>query len=58
MSDHYSISEILNAVEELQEKKTKKIMNVENKSNKILKDDIPQNTLRLIEEAEKRIKRS
>ena len=58
MTDHYSISEILNAVEELQEKKTKKIMNAENKSIKILKDDIPQNTLRLIEEAEKRIKRS
>ena len=58
MTDHYSISEILNAVEELQEKKTKKIMNTENKSIKILKDDIPQNTLRLIEEAEKRIKRS
>ncbi|MDC3127534.1 hypothetical protein OA498_02585 [Candidatus Pelagibacter bacterium] len=58
MKDHYSIDEILNAVEELQDKKTKKVIIIDDKPIKNQKDSIPQNTLKLIEEAEKAINKS
>lgn len=58
MEDLYSVDEILNAVEELQDKKPKKVMIIDNKPIKKHKDDIPQNTLKLIEEAEKTINKS
>ena len=52
VKQNYSIDEILNAVDELQDKRK------ESKSNDVIlnaKDDseIPKNTLKLIEEAEK-----
>ncbi|MDC3104438.1 hypothetical protein OA383_01785 [Candidatus Pelagibacter bacterium] len=58
MKELYSIDEILNAVDELQVKKSqqsiiKKQTHIHNK-----KDDIPTNTLKLIEEAEKTINKS
>ena len=54
MEQIYSIEEILNAVNDLQ-KKTKKndTNNLEIKRKKNNSLEIPQNTLRLIEEAEK-----
>ena len=55
MKNLYSINEILKAVDELQSKKDKKITNIEVKSNKNRKDDIPQSALKLIEEAEKNL---
>ena len=58
MEDLYSINEILNAVEELQDKKSKKVMIIDNKPTEYQKDGIPQNTLKLIEEAEKAINKS
>ena len=51
MDERYSIEEILNAVNELQ--KDKKIKDESTKSKKLDNSDIPKNTLRLIEEAEK-----
>ena len=54
MEDNYSINEILLAVDDLQNlkrNKTKKISSVSNA--KIDNSDIPKNTLKLIEEAEK-----
>ena len=51
MDEKYSIEEILNAVNELQ--KDKKIKVESTKSKKLDNSDIPKNTLRLIEEAEK-----
>jgi len=53
MKDLYSINEILNAVEELQDKKTKKVTIIDDKPTYYRKDSIPQDTLKLIEEAEK-----
>ena len=54
--DHYSINEILNAVEDLQKlKKNNDLMNFKNQDNlKNSKDtnEIPINTIKLIEEAE------
>ena len=58
MKDLYSINEILNAVEELQDKKSKKVTIIDDKPNKYQKDSIPQDTLKLIEEAEKAINKS
>ena len=58
MKDLYSIDDILSAVNELEDKKTKKVKIVNNKPYKKQKDDIPQNTLKLIEEAEKTINKS
>ena len=58
MKDLYSIDEILNAVEELQDKKSKKVIIIDDKPIKDQKDSIPQNTLKLIEEAEKAINKS
>tara|TARA_X000000368_G_scaffold313463_1_gene251053 strand:- start:983 stop:1174 length:192 start_codon:yes stop_codon:yes gene_type:complete len=54
IEDQYSINEILAAVQDLG--KTKKKEKIEIKKNNILKknnSDIPANTLKLIEEAEK-----
>ena len=54
MEDNYSIDEILSAVDDLQNfkrNKTKKVSKVSNA--KTDNSDIPINTLKLIEEAEK-----
>ncbi len=58
MKEQYSINEILNAVDDLQNlKKEKKIDSiVVNKSIPKKNSDIPSNTLKLIEEAEKTIR--
>tara|TARA_Y200000002_G_scaffold268103_1_gene222916 strand:- start:98 stop:292 length:195 start_codon:yes stop_codon:yes gene_type:complete len=58
MEENYSINEILNAVNELQNFKREKKINLGaiNKKNMIAKSDIPPNTLRLIEDAENTIK--
>ena len=54
MKTNYSIEEILSAVEEIHKSKKKKIKEQSfNHSTKIANIDIPKNTLRLIEEAEK-----
>ncbi len=58
MKDLYSINEILNAVEELQNKKAKEISIKHDKLIKNQNDDVPSNTLKLIEEAEKTINNS
>ncbi len=54
MKENYSIDEILSAVDDLQnlkKNKTKKVSNVPNANTDY--SDIPKNTLKLIEEAEK-----
>ena len=54
MEENYNIEEILSAVDDLQNlkrMKTKKVYNVSNA--KTDNSDIPKNTLKLIEEAEK-----
>mgnify|MGYP001285510445 CR=1 FL=1 len=58
MKEQYSINEILNAIDDLQNsKKERKIDTIEiNKSVSKKKSDIPSNTLKLIEEAEKTIR--
>ncbi len=58
MRENYSINEILNAVDDLQNLKREKKFNLEspNKKNVISKSDIPSSTLQLIEEAENTIK--
>ena len=58
MKEQYSINEILNAIDDLQNlKKEKKIDTIViNKSIPKKKSDIPSNTLKLIEEAEKTIR--
>ena len=57
MKENYSINEILNAIDELQNFKKKKNSDlVQTKKNIEIKSDIPLNTLQLIEEAEKTIK--
>ena len=58
MKEQYSIDEILSAIDDLQNlKKEKKIDTIViNKSIPRKKSDIPSNTLRLIEEAEKIIR--
>ena len=54
MEDNYSIDEILSAVDDLQNFKSNKTKKVSKVSNaKTDNSDIPKNTLRLIEEAEK-----
>ena len=54
----YTINEILNAIDDLQNLKKEKKINtiVINKSIKKKNSDIPSNTLKLIEEAEKIIR--
>tara|TARA_B100002019_G_scaffold260707_1_gene246999 strand:- start:209 stop:382 length:174 start_codon:yes stop_codon:yes gene_type:complete len=54
MMDNYSVDEILLAINELQslnKEKTNKLLNTSN--TKFDNSDIPKNTLKLIEEAEK-----
>ena len=54
MEEKYSIDEILSAVNEIQNKSKKNnFENRENKTIKINNSDIPKNTLKLIEDAEK-----
>ena len=58
MTEEYSVDEILNAIDDLQNlKKEKKIDTIViNKPITKKKSDIPSNTLKLIEEAEKTIR--
>ena len=58
MKEQYTINEILNAIDDLQNsKKERKIDTIViNKSVSKKKSDIPSNTLKLIEEAEKTIR--
>ena len=58
MDQKYNISDILDAVNELnQSKPVKKFKNQDYREpKKISKEDIPASTLKLIEEAEKNIK--
>ena len=58
MKEHYSINEILNAIDDLQGKKKEMLFDtiLVNQSNPKKKSEIPSNTLKLIEEAEKTIK--
>ena len=54
MEDNYSIDEILLAIDDLQNLKRNKTKKVSSSSNfKPDSSDIPKNTLKLIEEAEK-----
>ena len=54
MDQSYSINEILDAVEELRGKKeTKPAKNIINRLKKVDNSNIPENTLKLIEQAEK-----
>ncbi len=54
MEDNYSIDEILLAVDDLQKLKKDKTNKIPNVSySKSVNSDIPNNTLKLIEEAEK-----
>ena len=54
MEENYSIDEILSAVDDLQNLKRNKTQKVSSGSNtKTDNSDIPKNTLKLIEEAEK-----
>ena len=58
MDQKYNISEILDAVNDIHRSESKKKTNEKTKivPKKISKDDIPSNTLKLIEEAEKNLK--
>ena len=57
MKENYSINEILNAIDEIQNfKKKKNSDSIQIKKKVEIKSDIPSNTLQLIEEAEKTIK--
>ena len=58
MKESYSINEILNAMNDLQNLKKEKRYNIVSKNNKniMTKSDIPSSTLQLIEEAENTIK--
>ena len=58
MDEKYSINEILNAIKDLQDIKKEKIFDKIKvvKPVSVKKSDIPTNTLKLIEEAEKVIK--
>ncbi len=53
MDDNYSIDEILSAVNDLENISKNKNKKILKESNKFDNSNIPQNTLRLIEEAEK-----
>ena len=54
MENNYSIDEILTAVEDLQKiKKEKNYENFKDQTATIKEREIPKNTLKLIEEAEK-----
>ena len=51
--NNYSVEEILSAINEINDDKHKKSKINETKSNYSLNSEIPKNTLKLIEEAEK-----
>ena len=54
MVDNYSIDEILSAINDLQKLKKERTNKISNTSkNKFDNSNIPKNTLKLIEEAEK-----
>ena len=56
MDETYNIDEILSAVDELSNLKSrKKNIHYEKNSNEITNSNIPKNTLKLIEEAENHI---
>ena len=54
MKELYTINEIINAVEELENKDKYKVA-IKSKIHDINKEDIPSTTLKLIEEAERTI---
>ena len=58
MKEQYTINEILNAIEDLQNLKKKRKIDpiIIDKTKPKKKSDIPSNTLKLIEEAEKTIR--
>ena len=56
MEEQYSINEILNAINDLSDIKKEKIVSNSSAQNSLKKSDIPSNTLKLIEEAEKTIR--
>ena len=58
MKEQYTINEILNAIEDLQNLKKKRKIDpiIIDKTKPKNKSDIPSNTLKLIEEAEKTIR--
>ncbi len=56
ITESFSIEEILSAVEDLQKNKNKENFKKTESKNKIKNSEIPINTLKLIEEAEKNIK--
>ena len=58
MKELYSVDEILNAIDELQSNKNKKVKIEKNNSFNDKKNEIPLNTLKLIEEAETTINKS
>ena len=58
MKEYYNINEILTAINELQNRANKKVLSKENKTPVSKKNDIPSNTLKLIEQAEKTINKS
>ena len=51
--DNYSVEEILSAINEINSNKKKESKINEIKSNYLLNSEIPKDTLKLIEEAEK-----
>ena len=50
---NYTVDEILSAINELNEKKVKVDIGIKKKRDYSFNSEIPKNTLRLIEEAEK-----
>lgn len=50
---NYTVDEILSAINELNEKKVKVDLGIKKKSDYLFNSEIPKNTLKLIEEAEK-----
>tara|TARA_B100000886_G_C20414030_1_gene488443 strand:+ start:1630 stop:1809 length:180 start_codon:yes stop_codon:yes gene_type:complete len=58
MNEKYNINEILDAIKELNKRNTKNFTRKQNKNFDVNKKDnseIPENTLKLIEEAEKKL---
>ena len=53
MNDNYSVEEILGAIEDLQKIKNEKKLTSDKSVSKVDNSNIPKNTLKLIEEAEK-----
>jgi len=53
MENNYSVEEILNAIDELQKENKEKKIILDKKSLKFDSSNIPKDTLKLIEEAEK-----